>query len=49
MAQDEMIHWDLLMNFSFLITTIQALVCMNNRKIKRLKIVYSLAQKATFE
>lgn len=49
MAQDKMIHWALLMNCSFLITTVQTLVCINIKKIKRLKIVYSLAQKATFE
>lgn len=49
MAPDEMIHWNLLMNYSFLITTVQVLLFINNRKIKRLKVVYSLAQKATFE
>lgn len=48
-AQDKIIHWDLLMRFSFLITTLQALVCISNSKIKRLKTMYNLAQKATFE
>lgn len=42
-----MIHSDLLTNCSFLITIVQALVYINNKKLETSK--YSLAQKATFE
>lgn len=43
----KMIHSDLLTNCSFLITIVQALVYINNKKLETSK--YSLAQKATFE
>lgn len=46
-AKDKMIHSDLLTNCSFLITIVQALVYINNKKLETSK--YSLAQKAAFE